>query len=114
MGRSPFRQPSSRRFGFRTILLMMLMVTVAGVSILVYNALRVPAIMEDLYAWMGRPAPAVRTGDARRAQLLFALFCYAAPLTLALLVHLLHTGLQWWEAYRVQRTAAEDESYRME
>lgn len=111
-GGSPFLQRSSRRFSFSTLLIMLLTVVGAGVGLLIYYALRVPAISSEVNAWLGRPSPAVDVGDARQAQLIFALCVYTAPLTLGIFVYILHFLLNALN----RRTEAEetDERFRMD
>ena len=93
---------------------MLLMVVGAGVGLLVYYALRVPAITSEINAWLGRPDAVVDRGDARQAQVIFALFVYTAPLALGMFVYLLHYVINWLD--RLTRRAQQDESeeFRME
>ena len=83
-------KPQQVRLGFGTMMLMLLTVVGAGIGLLLYYAFRVPAITTELNAWFGRPDTVVDRGDARRAQLTFALFVYTAPLALGIFVYGVH------------------------
>ncbi|RMF44487.1 MAG: hypothetical protein D6753_02495 [Planctomycetota bacterium] len=111
---SPFRPPPRFRFGFRSILVMMLMVVAAGFGMLVFNALRVPAISSELNAWLGRPDSGGGGTNERRLQLIFTLYCYVAPLFLAFLVNLLHAVIAWIERRRPLPDAREEDPFRMD
>lgn len=95
------------------MLLLLLMVVGAGVGTLIYYAIRVPALANELNAWLGRPA-AVPTGSpARAAQITFILFVYTAPLGLGLLVYFLNAGINWLDRRR-PRHAETDDPFRIE
>ncbi|QDV22432.1 hypothetical protein [Aureliella helgolandensis] len=110
---SPFAAPEAVRFGFGTMLIMLLTVVGAGVGLLIYYALRVPAITSELNAWLGRPDAIRDTAEARKAQVIFALFVYTAPLGLAVFVYGLHHVVNWINRLSKSRHEADDE-FRME
>ena len=111
---SPFMQQEPVRIGFGTIVIMLLMVVGAGVGLLIYYALRVPAITSEINAWLGRPDAVVDRGDARRAQVTFALFVYTAPLALGMFVYLLHYAINWFDRFARRAQQDESEEFRME
>jgi hypothetical protein len=110
---SPFLQQSQQRLSFSTVLLLLLMVVGAGVGLLIYNAMNVPAITTEIDAWLGRPSKSVDTADSREAQITFVLFCYSAPLVLGILVNGLHHAINYFDRRAQQREAVEDEAFRM-
>ncbi len=96
-------------------MLLLLMVVSAGVGLLIYYALRVPAITTELNAWLGKTEAVTGSAEARQAQVVFAMFLYAAPMALGILVWLLHLGINWIDRRRsALQQADEDESFRME
>ncbi len=112
---SPFMQRKPVRLGFRTMVLLLLMVVAAGVGLLIYYALQVPAITAELNAWLGRTEAISGSTEARRAQVIFAMFLYASPLALAILVWILHLGINWIDRRNAAlKNTEEDESFRME
>lgn len=111
---SPFARPQVVRLGFGTVMLMLLTVVGAGIGLLIYYALRVPAITTELYAWLGRPVVAVDSGDARRAQVIFALFVYTAPLALGIFVNGLHFVVNQLDRFTRERPTADEDEFRME
>ncbi len=111
---SPFMQTQPLRFSFSTIMIMLLTVVGAGVALLIFYALQVPAITSEFNAWLGRPNPVVDTGEGRAAQVKFLLVVYSAPLVLGLLVYLLHYLLTLLDAWTRTEHDASDEPFRME
>lgn len=111
---SPFLQAAPLKLGFGTVMLMLLMVVAAGAALLVWYALQVPAITSELNAWLGRPNPVVDTAEGRRAQVIFLLVVYSAPLALGIMVYTLHYLLAWLNHWSQTRDDADDEPYRME
>ncbi len=109
---SPFMQRQPVRLSFSTMLIFLLMVVGAGIGILLYYAFRVPAITAELNAWFGRPDVDIDRGDARRAQVTFALFVYTAPLALGILVYLAHFVVNWLNRATAERSES-DEQFRM-
>lgn len=93
--------------------MLLLMVVFAGFSLLIYNAMNVPAITNELDAWLGRQSRTVNTADSREAQIVFVMFCYSAPLMLGILVHGLHQGINFLDRRMRDRELEEDESFRM-
>ncbi len=111
---SPFMKRQPVRLSFGTMLMMLLMVVGAGVGLLIYYAMQVPAITQELNAWMGRPDVAVDRGDARRAQVTFALFVYTSPLAMGILVVIVHYIVNWLSKVAQAADTEDDEPFRME
>ena len=111
---SPFAPPRKVRLSFGTLMLMLLTVVGAGVGMLIYYALRVPAITTELYAWLGRPVVSVDSAQARQAQVVFALFVYTAPMALGILVYGLHHLLNWLDRAMRDRQPATEDEFRMD
>ena len=110
---SPFLKVEPVRLGFRTMLLLLLMVVGAGVALLLFHATQVPAITSEFNAWLGRPEAVVDRDAARLAQLQFALFVYIAPLALGMLVYGVHFVVNLIDRSR-SVAAPEDDEFRME
>jgi uncharacterized membrane protein len=110
---SPFLQVQPRRLSFSSVLILLLMVVFAGLSLLIYNALNVPAITHELDAWLGRQSKTVETADSRESQIIFVMFCYAAPLMLGILVHALHQTVNFLDRRSRWRDREDDEAFRM-
>ncbi len=89
------------------------MVVGAGVGLLIYNAMSVPAITTELDAWLGRQSQSVDMADGREAQITFVMFCYSAPLLLGILVNTLHLGINFLESRFRERQSEDDEEFRM-
>lgn len=111
---SPFRKRQPVRLSFGTMLMLLLMVVGAGVGLLVYYALRVPAITQELNAWLGRPDAVIDPGDARRAQVTFALFVYTAPLALGIFVMVVHFVINWLSRFGSSSADGDEDPFRME
>lgn len=110
---SPFLQTQPRRLSFSSILILLLMVVFAGLGLLIYNAMNVPAITNELDAWLGRQSKTVDTADSRESQIIFIMFCYAAPLMLGILVHGLHQVINFFDQRMRARDHEEDDAFRM-
>lgn len=114
---SPFRKREPVRLGFGMMLILLLMVVSAGVGLLIFNAMRVPAITSELNAWLGITTSSDSDPtDARKAQVVFALFLYTAPMGLGIFVYWLHYLINWIDR-RSQakfRQEYEEEQFRME
>lgn len=111
---SPFMQAQPLRFSFSTILIMLLTVVGAGVGLLTYYALQVPAITSEFNAWLGRPNPVVDTAEGRSAHVKFLLVVYSAPLALGMLVYLLHYAMTILDSWTRSSSQADDEPFRMD
>lgn len=111
---SPFLPVQSVRLSFGTMVILLLMVVAAGVGLLLFYAMRVPAITSEFNAWLGRPDAIVDREAARLAQLKFALFLYVAPLALGMLVYLLHFVVNFIDRRASRRAQAEDDPFRMD
>lgn len=97
------------------MIMLLLMVVSAGMGLLFYYAMRVPAITSELNAWMGRTDEVVARGDARKAQVVFAMFVYSAPMALGILVWLLHLAINCFDRYAARwRSEESDAEFRME
>lgn len=110
---SPFLKVQPRKLSFSSILILLLMVVFAGMGLLVYNALNVPAITNELDAWLGRQSKSVETADSREAQIIFVMFCYSAPLMLGILVHSLHMVINFFDRRQRELDREDDEAFRM-
>ena len=110
---SPFMAKATVRLGFGTVMLLLLTVVGAGIGLLIYNAIQVPAITSEFNAWLGRPVAALDSGSARRAQVVFALFVYTAPLGLGIIVCGLHYLLNWLDQVTRQSPEENDDEFRM-
>ena len=106
-------QVQPQRLSFSSILILLLMVVFAGLGLLIYNAMNVPAITNELDAWLGRQSKTVNSADSREAQIVFVMFCYAAPLMLGILVHALHQVINFFDRRMRERQRSEDEAFRM-
>ena len=95
------------------VMILLLTLVGAGVGLLFYYAVRVPAITTEVAAWFGQTHEVVNQGDSRRAQLTFVLFVYTAPLALGIIAHGLHYGLRLANR-RLQHVDPDDEPFRME
>ena len=111
---SPFLQEQPVRLGFNIMVLLLVMVVAAGVGLLAFLAVQVPAITSEFNAWMGRATPATDLGDARWAQLRFALFLYSAPTMLGIFVYGLHFVVNLINKRVRESQVIEDEEFRME
>ncbi|MCA9132796.1 MAG: hypothetical protein KDA45_06565 [Planctomycetales bacterium] len=96
------------------MMLMLFMVVAAGLSLLIYYAIRVPAILSEVNAWLGQPNPAGDSAAGRAAQVTFLLFVYTAPLALGILVYLLHFVLNGVDRWTRTREEADEAPFRME
>lgn len=110
---SPFMQTQPLRFSFSTLMIMLLMVVGAGVGLLLYYALQVPAITAELYAWLGLPNPVVAEEQSRAAHVKFLLVLYSAPLLLGLFVYCLHYALSWVQQWSESSSDHQDDAFRM-
>lgn len=110
---SPFMARKPVRLGFGIVFLMLLTVVSAGVALLIYCAMQVPAITSEVNAWMGRPIVAADSGEARKMQVIFALFVYTAPLALGILVGGLHVVINWLDRMTKQTDSPADDEFRM-
>lgn len=88
------------------------MVVGAGVGMLLYLAVRVPAVSTELRSYFGLTEVVVDTESARKAHVIFVIFLYTAPLGLGMFVYLLHHLVNWLA--RLTRPAIEPEEFQME
>ncbi len=100
---------------FGIVFMLLLMVVAAGVGLLIVLALRVPAFSSELNAWLGVTSnPSGDVASARKAQLIFALAVYTAPLAFGLLVALLHTIFNFVDRRMKLRNREQDAGFEME
>lgn len=111
---SPFMPVEPVRFGFGTIMIMLWTVVAAGLGMLLFYAMRVPAITSELNAWFGRSVAMADSVEGRRAQVIFALLVYSAPLGLAFLVYVMHHGVRWMDRLTRGDPDSSDDAFRME
>lgn len=111
---SPFLLKEPTRIGFGTMMILLMMVVSAGVGLLIYYAMRVPAITSEINAWFGRPNPPFDRSEARKAQVVFALCVYTAPLAMGIFVYILHYLVNWMDRLSGVRKQSEDDPFRME
>ena len=88
------------------------MVVGAGIGMLLYLAIRVPAVSSELRSYFGLTEVVVDTEAARKAHIIFVTFLYTAPLGLGIFVYLLHHLINWLS--RVSQPAAEPDEFQME
>ncbi len=79
---------------------------------LLYLALRVPAVSSELRSYFGLTEVVVDPESARKAHIIFVIFLYTAPLGLGIFVYLLHHVINWGS--RVTQPEPEPEEFRME
>ncbi|MEM7479323.1 MAG: hypothetical protein AAF483_30435, partial [Planctomycetota bacterium] len=111
---SPFLEDQPIRLGFNIMLLLLLMVVAAGMGLLAYFAVQVPAITSEFSAWLGRSPEGADLDDARWAQLRFALCLYCAPMLLGIFVYVLHYAANAIYKLSTKYQRPEDEEFRME
>lgn len=112
---SPFLKEQPVRLGFNIMMLLLLMVVAAGVGLFLVMAMRVPAITNELNAWLGRPGEASQVDGARKAQLNFALYLYAAPTLMGMLAYALHYIVNAVDKrMKKVQESSEDKEFQME
>lgn len=112
---SPFLKEQPVRLGFNIMMLLLLMVVAAGVGLFLVMAMQVPAITNELNAWLGRPGEASQVDGGRKAQLNFALYLYAAPTLMGILAYALHYIVNVIDKrMKNVHETAEDKEFRME
>jgi hypothetical protein len=112
--KSPFLETERERFQLSFGTLMVVMVIMATMMAGLLFATRLPLITNELKAWFGQvPSSSDLTGNERRTQLYFLLFCYSSPLLMTAFLHLMVTtvrsAVRWSE-----RSKANDEEFEME
>jgi len=93
-------------------MLLLTMVVGAGVGMLLYLAIRVPAVSAELRSYLGLTELVVDPETSRKAHIIFVIFLYTAPLGLGILVYLLHLVINWLA--RVTQPTAEPDEFQME
>lgn len=112
---SPFQKRQPVRLGFGIMMLLLLTVVGAGVALLMYYAVRIPAITSEFNAWLGRPDSSISAGGARAEKVIFATLIYCAPMALGILVYVLHYTVNFFAGIMAtSQTDEEDERFRME
>lgn len=110
---SPFQKQEQVRLSFSLLVVLLLMVVGAGTALLLYSAMKVPAITNEFNSWLGRTGQEVDLKEARRAQLIFAMYLYSAPLALGMLVFSLHRFVNFLDR-RSRKATPEDDAFRMD
>ncbi|MCY2976336.1 MAG: hypothetical protein NTW52_16900 [Planctomycetota bacterium] len=95
---TPFAKSQSSGFQFSmgSLLVIMLLVSVMSASLL--WASRLPMVTDEIHILLGTTPATNNDGTDRGAQLVFLLFCYAAPLLMAGLLH------SWLMIFRLFQT----------
>ncbi|MBX3421930.1 MAG: hypothetical protein KF752_10295 [Pirellulaceae bacterium] len=109
---SPFQERQPVRLSFSMLMLLLLMVVASGVAMLLGLAMRVPAFSNDLRAFWGLTEVTTDAESSRKAQIVFVMFLYIAPLGLGLAVYALHHLLNWLSRFRTSQPDGDE--YRME
>lgn len=97
--------------------MMMLLMTVvgAGIALLVYYAIQIPAITSEFNAWLGRSDASVVSGSGRAQKVIFATLVYCAPMGLGIFVFILHHVVNFFARISApNQEEEEDERFRME
>ena len=93
--------------------MLLLTVVAAATATLVGYALFLPAVTSEFNAWMGATtAPSNEDGN-RRAQIVFLMLCYAAPMMLGLAARLVQLAGQTL-AKRMASREDDNPEFRME
>lgn len=109
---SPFLKKQPVRLKFSILVMLLFMVVGAGVAMLFYLALRVPAFSSEARAYLGLTEIPTEPEFARRAHIIFVISLYTAPLGLAMVVYLLHHAVNWFS--RISEPGPEPEEFRMD
>ncbi len=109
---SPFSQPP-KKFTFGLDWMLLVMMVSAATALMFTYALFLPAVTSELNAWMGRTVDLGEVGENRRAQIVFLMLCYAAPMILGLVARLIHLGGQLL-AKRMEDKSDGDDEFTME
>jgi hypothetical protein len=101
---SPFAPPmerlARRQLSMQTLLLLMTVFTVCAA-----------AMLRNSVPFFSKESSAIPPAVARQQQLQFLLFCYAAPLLMAVFASLALNAFGWWEKLRARRNDSDgDES----
>jgi hypothetical protein len=93
-------------------MLLLVMVVSAGVGMLLYLAVRVPAVATELRSYLGLTELVVDVETSRKSHIIFVIFLYTAPLGLGIFVYLLHHVVNWFS--RWTQPLPEPDEFRME
>lgn len=89
---SPFSAALERRWTFGMDWVLLLTLVAATAATLVGYALFLPSVTNELNAWIGRSVPPGNEDQSRRAQIVFLMLCYAAPMLLGLVARLVQVA----------------------
>lgn len=108
---SPFMQPAKNpTFGVAWLLL--LTVVAAATMAMVSYSFFLPAVTNEVNAWLGRSLAVVDQGDDRRAHVIFLVLCYSIPMALVFAAHMVQRFLRI-VIKMVAQSQATDEEFRM-
>ena len=110
---SPFLPQTKRRLTFGTDWVLLLTVVAAATATLVGYALFLPAVTNEFNAWMGATTVPADDDGNRRAQIVFLMLCYAAPMILGLMARMVQLAGQKL-ARRLAARDEDDPQFRME
>lgn len=92
---------------------LLLTLVAAATATLVGYALFLPSVTDEINAWIGRSVPPGNEDQNRRAQVVFLLMCYSAPMILGLVARLVQLGGRKL-ASRLETREEDDARFRME
>lgn len=110
---SPF-MPTQPRFTVGISWMLLVTLVAAASSLLALRALTLPPVIAELSAWFGQTPDPGDNAANRRAQVIFLLLCYSAPLIIGLVTRIVHLSLKRVLARVDQRSQEDDEPFRME
>lgn len=109
---SPFSPPPPK-FTFGVDWMLLVMVVAAATALMFTYALFLPSVTSELNAWMGRSSALGDVGENRRAQIVFLMLCYSAPMILGLAARLIQLGGRML-ASRLEDQPGNDDEFTME
>ena len=112
---SPFSTGSERRWTFGMDWVLLLTLVAAASATLVGYALFLPSVTNEINAWIGRSVPPGDEDQSRRAQIVFLMLCYAAPMLLGLVARLVQiAGRQLANRLAAGDEDEDDPQFRMD
>lgn len=109
---SPF-SPPPRKFTFGMDWMLLVMMVAAATALMFAYALFLPAVTSEFNAWLGRTVDLGEVGENRRAQIVFLMLCYSAPMILGLAARLIQIGGRML-AKRLEDKPGDDDEFSME
>lgn len=109
---SPF-SPPPQKFTFGVDWILLVTMVAAATALMFTYALFLPSVTSELNAWMGRTVDLGEVGQNRRAQIVFLMLCYSAPMILGLTARLIHLGGRML-AKQMQDKPGSDDEFTME